>query len=427
MADSGAADVGQTAHLSGRPVADGRPFDPMDREAAGDPYPWLRLAQRDCPVFYIERYELWCVTRHRDILEVLRDTETYSSRKVIDFSNITPDFLDAFPDGRPDRVLVTMDPPAHTRLRKLAQKAFTPKMIAAREPEIRRLANALIDGFVEDGRCDFVGQYADHLPVQAITQLVGAPLDQTPTFFEWANDRITMLQGAPHLGEGHRAELMERARRFNGWLQAFVEERRSRPRDDLASALVHARGDNGEPALTTAEVVAMIGTILSAGTSTTAHFLPVAVRELLRHGDQWSRLQADRSLVPGAVEECLRLRTSVRGVVRTTTRRVQISGVTIPAEADLYLHFGAAQRDPEVFAEPETFDITRHDVKRHFAFGRWTHMCLGAPLARQEARVTIECLLDRLPELRLAPDQREDWIPNFLAPRLSSLLLEWNR
>jgi cytochrome P450 len=368
---------------------------------------------------------MWCVTRHADVLDVLRDTETFSSRKVLDFSKVAPNFYEAFPDGRPDRVLVTLDPPEHTRLRKLAQKGFVPRLVNTWEPEIRELVDSLIDDFVDDGRCDLVSQFADRLPVQAITRVLGAPLDRWEEFFEWARDRIVMLQGAPGLSDADRQVVIDRAISFNGWLHEFVEERRAEPREDLASALVNAHGADGEQALDNEEVVALIATIHSAGTSTTAHFIPVAVRELLRHPDDWARLRDDRSLVPKALEELLRLRSSVRGVVRTTTRDVELGGIAIPADSDIYIHYGAAQHDPEVFADPESFDIDRGDVREHFAFGRWAHMCLGAPLARLEVRVTIERMLDRIPDVELVEDAEEEWVPNFLAPGLRQLELRW--
>lgn len=406
------------------PVLHGQEFDPSLPDQAGDPYPWLREAQREAPVFWLDLYDMWVVTRHADALEVIRDTSSYSSRKVLDFSRVSPDFYEAFPE-RPDRVLVTLDPPEHTPLRKAVQKGFTPRMVASWEPEVRALVDALIDDVIEDGSCDFVTQFADWLPIQAITRIVGAPFERCGDFADWARDRIVMLDGAPGFSAQERRALVDRAVRFDTWLREFVEARRADPRDDLVSALIDARDKDGAPALSTADVVSLVATILAAGTSTTANFLPVALRELLRHPEVWRRLREDRSLVPQAVEECMRLRTSLRGTVRTTTRAVTLGGVSIPEGADIYIHLGAAQQDPEVFPDPTRFDIDRPNLREHFAFGRWTHMCLGAPLARMEARLTIERILDRMPDVTLVSDDREEWIPNFAVPRLKSLELSW--
>jgi len=407
------------------PVIDGRPFDPLDPVVAVDPYPWLRAAHHEAPVFYMPERDAWCVTRYNDVLEVIRDTTTYSSRKVIQFAQLAPEFEQAFADGPPDRVLVSTDPPEHTRLRKLAQKGFTPKLIASRDGEVRELANKLIDAFIDRGYCDLVGEFAGHLPVQVITRLVGAPLDRTGDFAQWAHDRIAMLAGGRRLTVEERLEISQRVLDFNNWLHEFVEERRVQPRDDLTSGLVHAETDDGRPALSTGEVVTMIGTFLSAGTSTTAHFIPLLVRELLRRPEVWERVRGDLELIAQAVEEGLRYRTSVHGVTRTTTRDVVLGGVEIPAGSDLYVHYAAAQRDHAVFADPDVFDIDRPNVKQHFAFGKWTHMCLGAPLARLETRVALECFAERMANMRLVPDQFENVTPHMLTPGLSSLLIEW--
>ena len=409
------------------PVIHGRAFDPLDPEQAADPYPWLHAAQRDLPVFRLSTQDMWCVTRYADVVEVLRDPATYSSRKVIRLAQLGPELADAFPDGPPDEVLVSQDPPRHTRLRALAQKAFTPKLVNAREDEVRELCNRLVDAFAVDGRCDLVADFAEHLPVQVITRLVGAPLDRATDFYRWGIDRVLLLQGAPHLDDEQRAQLGARVVAMSAWLREFVEDRRARPRDDLASALVHATTDDGAPALSTSETVTMIGTILSAGSSTTAHFIPMMLRDLLRHPDQWAQVVADPALRKRAVEETLRHVTSVHGVTRTTTRAVTLGGVDLAEGTDLYVHYAAAQRDPEVFDDPDTLDIHRNNANRHFAFGRGIHTCLGAPLARLEARVALDVLIERLPGLRLAGDRpAERWILNMLTPGLERLDLEWD-
>jgi cytochrome P450 len=236
---------------------------------------------------------------------------------------------------------------------------------------------------------------------------------------------MAMSASAPPLDRQERLDRSLRSVAFTDWLRGFIAERRAAPRDDLASALIHAQTDDGDPALSTAEVVSLIASILNAGTATTANFLPLMVRELLRHRGQWEAVKEERTLVPNVVEEALRLVTPVRGVRRTATREATVGDVTIPEGADLYVHYGAPQRDPEVFRDPDSFDIRREDLKKHFAFGRWTHMCLGAPLARLEGRVTLECLIDRIPDVRLVEPQRERWTPNLLTPGFGSLLLEW--
>lgn len=408
------------------PYFHGRPFDPLNPEQAGDPYPWLELAQREAPVFYIDTLDLWCVTKYEDVLAVLRDTSTFSSRNVVNISQLAPEFQSRFPDGYPNNGgLASLDPPKHDRLRKLAQRAFTPKLVDARTAEVRDLCDALVDAFIDDRCCDFVPQFANHLPIQAITRMVGAPDDRTDAFFTYAADTIAMMSTAPPLEDAARREHSKRAAEFVDWLREFVQERREHPADDLTSALLQARTDDDEPAASTAEVISLIAAILNAGTATTANFLPVMLRLLLERPEQWEAIKRDRSLVALAVEEALRVASPVRGVRRTAVKEAKIGSVAIPAGAELYVHYGAAQRDPEVFDAPRAFEIHRDDLNKHFAFGRWTHMCLGAPLARLEGRATLECLLDRIPSVRLVSEQSERWIPNLLSPVYTTLLVEW--
>jgi cytochrome P450 len=408
------------------PVVHGRAFDPLQPDQAGDPYPWLRVAQAEAPVFFLPGLDLWCVTRHSDVLNVLRDTETFSSRNVIRITQLDPEIEPLFIDGYPNNGgLASLDPPKHDRLRKLAQKAFSPKLIESRALELRDLCDTLVDGFIDDGHCDFVPVFANRFPIQSITRVVGAPDERTGDFFQYAEDTILMSSTAPPLSLADRRTRSRRALEFAQWLRDFVEKRRAHPHDDLTSALVTATGDDGEPALTTGEVTSLIAAILNAGTATTANFLPVLLRALLESRDRWNAVRADRGLIAVAIEEALRLTSPVRGVRRTATRDAVIGGVAIPAGAELYIHYGAAQRDAGVFRDPDVYNMERDDLREHFAFGRWTHMCLGAPLARLEARIMLECLMDRIPDVRLVPGQTERWLPNLLSPVFTTLLLEW--
>jgi cytochrome P450 len=404
----------------------GAAFDPFLPSQAGEPYPWLKVAREEQPVFYWPQHNLWCVTRYSDIAAIMKDPATFSNRKTIRFENMSEEFLKAFPEGRPDKVLVTLDPPEHSRLRRLAGTAFSPRFVESKREAVRRLCHKLLDDFAHKGAADLVEVYADKLPVRAITTLVGAPEERNAFFRQWAMDRLLMLKGAPHFTVEERTTLINRALDFNAWLYEFIEERRDNPRDDLASALVHARTAEGDAALTTNEIQGLIATILSAGSTSTGHLITVMFYELMKNPEQWNALKADRSLVKGAIEETLRYRTPVHGVLRTTNREVEVGGVTIPADADVYLYYASAHRDDSVFAEPDAFDIQRKDAFRHMAFGRFVHVCLGAPLARLEAEETLNAFLDRLPSMRPVEGQPEEWTPNILSPGLNHLLVEWD-
>lgn len=408
------------------PVAHGRPFDPFEEEQARDPFPWLERAQLDQPVFYLPEYRMWCVTRYDDVLDVIRDVESFSSESTLDTS-LHPDIAALFPHGHPMKhAMIVADRPRHTRLRKAAQPNFTPRAIKAQTALVRDLANALIDEFESNGRCDFVEQYSNKLPLQVVVAMCGLPLATADKFAEINNNELSSGEMTEPVEGERRVAQARRSTEFRGWLEGIVAERREVPRNDVTSALVHACNADGGPALEVHEVVAQLENILAAGSFTTATAIPTMVLELLRHPEQWAALVADRTLIEAAVEESLRASNPVRGVIRMTTTEVNVGSVTIPANEQVYIHFGAAQRDPAVFQNPHAFDISRDDVSKHFGFGRGTHMCLGAPLARLEMQITLECLLERLHGLRLAPDYEEHWRADLVTPDLLGLALEWD-
>jgi cytochrome P450 len=411
----------------GCPVVDGVAFDPLDEAMVACPYPWLAKAHEEAPVFWEPRHEVWCVTTYEDARAVLRDPATFSSTEAMRYRPITsPDLRRVYPDGHPGlHSIIRKDPPAHTRVRKLANKAFTRGIVAQLEPDIRARCDRLIDGFVADGRCDFVEQFSTQLPLQVIVDIIGAPIEKDVAFLQWGEDFFAMLAGSLPAGPEEEAAIAARAERMLEWLHGFIEERRGEPRDDLTSALLHATTDDGEPALSTEEVVAFLNSLLVAGVDTTANFIPLMLRELLRRPEAWAEVSGDRKALEAALEEGLRYLVPSRGVRRTATREVELSGVTIAAGEDLFVMIAGADRDPEVFVDPDEFDIHRVNARDHLSFGKGTHMCIGAPLARLETRVALEVVAERLPGVRLAEGQTERWLPDLILPRFRSLTLEW--
>jgi cytochrome P450 len=408
------------------PVVHGKPFDPFDQEQADNPYPWAAAARKQAPVFYMPELDVWCVTRWDDVLEVMRDDATFSSRNAITPRQLSGPLAEVFPNGHPLRhSLLLKDPPAHTGVRRLVQRNFTPIAIARYEDMVRNRANALIDSFIDDGQCDLVPQYTARLPVQVICDIIGIPDAETQNLGRWADDTMLLLEGAPPLSAEQEEALARRAKPVMEWLIAFVDERRENPRDDLTSDLLQARTDDGRPLMTTDEVIGFLDSLLIAGVGTTKNFIALATRELLSHPDQWEEIKADRSLLDNALEECLRVRTPSRGSRRTAMRDVMIGGTTIPKGAAVQILLFSPQRDETMFDDGDTFDIHRPNANKHFAFGRWTHKCLGENLATLEARVSFEQFLDRLPHLRLAPNQEYQWVPNMTIPEFKSLKLEW--
>jgi cytochrome P450 len=382
-------------------------------------------ARRSSPVFYLEKYDLWCVTRYADVDQVLRDTENLSSANAVRIRPLPPELQQVFPDGHPLQYsLLLKDPPEHNNLRKIANRAFTPTAVAGYEPRIREFANQLIDEFIANGHCDLVKQFSSRLPVMVITDIVGAPTDRD--LGTWARDTMALVVGAPELTSEKAAELAERARPIMEWLVGFVEERREKPRDDLTSAVLTAASEEGERHFSTDQVIGFIDSLLIAGVETTQNFIALGMREFLSRPEVWEELKRDRSLLPNALEEALRDRTPSRGSRRLAKNDVKIGDVTIPKGAQIYVLHASPQRDETVFPDPDTFDIHRDNLNKHMTFGRYTHACLGAPRARLEGRVACETFLDRIPNMRLVDGQEYHWIPNMTIPGFLSLEVEWD-
>lgn len=425
MSSSGHLDEQEAMHSlagnghSGCPVLPG--FDPLAPEQVGEPFDWLRRARQETPVFYIPKLDLWCVTRMEDVLAAFKDTSRFSNSHA-EVGMPPAELAAELPDGHPvAHSLDTLDPPQHTRVRKLAQKAFTPRHLSAREDAIRAICDELIDAIADRDEADLIESFTTHIPVRVIAEVLGLEPQHAPAMKQWTDDwfQIWLGDDTPEV----RAQRWRRTIEFDRFIRAFVESRRAEPRDDLTSDLVHAVSEDGEPSLSTFEVICVIAGIVAAGSDTTSILLAHATWLLLTHPQVWERVKADQSLVPKVVEETLRLRNPVRGLRRVTTCPVSLGGAEIPADATLYVHVGSANRDERVFDRADEFDIDRPDLSEHVGFGKWTHFCLGAPLARLEARIALECLIERLPQMRLRDDEREhlDYVPNAVVPAVRHL------
>jgi cytochrome P450 len=410
------------------PIAHGEEFDPRSVAAAGDPEPWFSLARDQVPVFYVPELDVWYVTRYADILAVVQDTASYSSRHSNKFKPMSSDLLrSVYPNGHPGlHSMLLKDPPEHSRIRRLANRAFTPRLVSALEPTIRRRCDELIADFVADGDCDVLSQFSARLPVKVMTDLAGVSDDVDLDFAAWGVDYFALVEGAPDLSDTQERELVERAQRMLRWLNDFVEQRRSSPQEDLISALVHARSPEGDPALSTAEVIAVLSSMMSAGIETTSVFIPELLWYLLSHQTLWAEVVADPNARARAVEEGLRYFAPARGIRRTTTKPVTLGNVDLPAGVDVFLSWKSANFDQQVFADATAFDLHRPNADRHLSFGRGTHFCIGAPLARLEIRVALDALIEALPGLRLAADTELQWTPNMVIPRPQGLRLAWD-
>ncbi|MGK4580036.1 cytochrome P450 [Kitasatospora sp. HPMI-4] len=374
---------------------------------------WLRGRQPEQPVRFDEKLGFWNVYGYQESLDILGDPGTYSSDTTRRF---LPDADESLTAGN----LVQLDPPDHRKLRTLVSHAFTPKIVAELEPRIGALTHELLDATTGQDRLELVNDLAYPLPVIVIAELLGVPSSDRAMFREWVgnlldNDDQFSLSDQSEEQKRLLQKRIEQAQVMVSYLHSHADERRRQPREDLLTLLVQAEVD-GER-LTDREVANFANLLLTAGHITTTMLLGNTVLCLDANPEQAARVRADRSLVPGAIEESLRLLTPFTAVFRRTTTEVEIAGQRIAEDEVLAVRLSAANRDQRQFADPDVFDPTR-DPNPHIGFGRGIHFCLGAPLARLEGRIALNILLDRFPVLRTDPDNP----PVFMAaPDLTGL------
>jgi cholest-4-en-3-one 26-monooxygenase len=372
-------------------------FDP-DNYLAGVPHELFATLRRDAPVSRAtyEGEQLWNVTRHADLVTVNRDPALFSSWERSALLNVgTGDDLDMV-----RMMMLNMDPPEHTQLRKIVNRAFTPRRIRDLTETLRRRSATIVDGVIDQGGCEFVTEVACELPLQAIADLLGVPQEDRHLVFDWSNRMIGFddpeMRTSPEDAQIAAAELY-------AYAEALAEERRSAPRDDIVSALLSAEID-GE-ALTTTEFDLFFLLLAVAGNETTRNAISHGMLALIEHPAQYQRLVADPGLVDSAVEEILRWASPVMHFRRTATRDTELGGQHIEAGDGLVMWHISANRDEDVFDDPFTFDVGRDPNPHtgHVAFGGGgPHFCLGANLARAEIRVMFEEITRRIPDITLA-------------------------
>ncbi len=369
-------------------------FDPYSPELHEDPYPVYRALRDEHPAYHNEELAFWAISRHADVRAALLDPETYCSGQGIAVG--LGDLPQSGAGGAP--MLIMMDGPRHTRMRAIVSRAFTPRRIAGLEPRIRELTRELLDAWRDEEEVDFVRGLSGPLPTVVIAELLGIPRDDHAWFKRKSTEVAEFDPARIRAREDPAERRLEPVIELGRYLAERLAERRSRPRDDLLSALLAAEID-GEK-LTEVETVGFAFLLLVAGNETTTNLLSNSAIQLDRWPDERRKLVADPRLVPRAVEECLRFDSPVQGLARTLTRDVELHGAALPKGDKVLLLFASANRDERRFPDAERFDVTR-DPNPHLAFGLGAHFCLGASLARLEARVALEELLARHPDYRL--------------------------
>ncbi len=371
------------------------PFAPENRE---NPYPMYRLMRDRHPAYYDEGLGAWSLTRFADVSGALQDPALYSSAQGIgggmdsERGQMAANMLQS---------LIMTDPPRHTRLRSLVNRAFTPRRINALEGRIREIATQLIDDIVDRGSCDLVADLTGPLPTITIAELLGVPAEDHKMFKEKSN---ALLNRPPEQQRAMGPEAMVPILELTQYLNRIYDQRREEPRDDLMSALLEAEIEGQR--LTGQELMGFALLLLIAGNETTPNLISNGLVLLHDHPDQRALLQRDPSRIPTAIEEFLRFESPVPGIGRALTDDVRLHGQDLRKGQRVMLLFGAANRDERQFEDPDRLDITRQPTQ-HLAFGFGTHFCLGASLARLEARVAFEELFARLPELTLLRDRAE--------------------
>jgi len=395
-------------------------FDRFSESHVEDPYPLYRRAREEAPVCYADAFGVWVVTRHDDVRTVLTDVERFSSAFGIRTPLVAADGVrEILAEGYPEvPVLLNEDPPAHSRTRALVATAFSPRRTRELAPRVQRLTDALIDDFAADGAADLVRQFALPLPLRVICELIGIPAADAGQVRAWTEElkTLTSFEVTPE----RQREAAHQSVAFERYLAALVVARRAEPRDDLLSDL--AAGEQ----FSTTELVSLLLTLIFGGHETTANLIGSALLLLLGHSGLAAAIAADPVRAESLVEETLRVDPPVQGSFRTVVADTELSGVRIPAGAQVFAVIGSANRDPAAAADPDTFDPDRARPDRHLAFGRGIHFCVGAALARLEARTAITTLVRRLPDVRLADGFRTPYPANLLHRGPTRLEAVWS-
>jgi cytochrome P450 len=411
-----------------------------DQASIACPYPLFADLREEGGVQYNEALGAWLITRYDDVRAILRDTERFSSllptgpekagealaRRIGELMQ-DPE-MQALVGGAMSRgraaVLLNADPPDHRRQRRLVNPSFKPDRLRAFEQPViettQRLLNDMIAEMREQGCVDLVSRFAVGLPMTIIALVLGIPDDDLATFKRWSDDLVMPVGNADPSLEQVRGFVVS-TKAFNDYFLAQIAERRRQPTNDILSDIANAVIDGEE--LTDDEQLGMLRQFLVAGNETTTKLITNIVRALAEDPALQHRVRNDRSLIEPLVEEMLRVEAPVGGLFRRTKVDVEINGTHIPAGQHLWLLFASANRDGCKFADPDVIDVDRSNVREHLAFGNGEHFCPGAGLARTEARIAINLMLDALQNIRLADGNDFRFEDSFVLRGLKSLLI----
>jgi len=385
------------ARLAEERLRSGVVWWPLAPEYLANPYPACRRLRERDPCHYSRLTGQLVVSRYQDVDRILRDHKRFSNdlgkaaRKRSTRDRLTE-------RGQVKKSMLSLDPPDHTRLRGLVSRAFTPRSVAEMEPFIRATAHSLIDAAEGRNEFDLMKNFAGPLPTLVNARMIGVPASDLQLFKTWS-DRFARVLEPLGLSERETRQIVQTEEEFGRYFAEKIQERRSDPRDDMVTRLVHAEDEGNR--LTSSETIVMLRLLLVAGNETTTNLIGNGMLALLRHPEQLDALRAQPDRIPAAIEELLRYDSPVQADARVVVKDTEICGKTARAGSRLVLLLGSANHDPERFDRPDKLDITRPGPA-NISFGRGIHHCLGAPLARLEGRVAVEVLLERFADIRLA-------------------------
>jgi cytochrome P450 len=382
-------------------------FDPSEPTFLADPYPTLSRLRETVPVFYDEARRRWFVTRHEGVRSCLRDKRLGRNfRHVMSPEEIGVPPLDprwrAFWDVE-RWSLLWLEPPEHTRIRKLVAAAFTPRSVEALREPAREQAEQLLAPLAEAGELELLYDFAQPYSIAVICRMLGVPLDRHRDLLDWSHRMVKMYEfDVPR----EAAEAATRAAgEFRGYVLGLIAERRARPRDDMVTALVEARVDGSR--LSDDEIVSTVIVLLNAGHEATVNTLGNGMLAFARRPEQWQRVVRGDVAPSAAIEEMIRYDPPLQLFERwVLSDDFAINDVPIPRGGKIAMLFGAANRDPRVFDAPDDFDVGRHNAAQHIGFGGGIHVCIGAPLARIELEASVDALRRAFPAFGLAEEPR---------------------
>jgi cytochrome P450 len=363
-------------------------YDPYDVDITANPYPIYARLREEAPIYYNARYDFWALSRHADVEQALSNWETFSNCRSDILELVKSDF------DMPKGVMMFEDPPIHTMLRGLMSRVFTPRRMADIEDQIRRFCVSCLDPLVGSDGFDIIAELASMMPMRVIGMLLGIPESEQISVRDANDASLRTKPGAP-------MKVVQADKIADGSIYAdYVEWRSNHPSDDLMTTLLNVEftDEHGVTRkLTRKEVLHYAQVVAGAGNETTGRLIGWLAKVLAEHPDQRQQVAEDRTLLNRVIDETLRFEPTGPHVARYIARDFECYGVTVPAGSAMLLLFGAANRDPRRYANPDTFDIHRDNIS-HLTFGKGLHYCLGANLARLEGRVALDELLNRWPE-----------------------------